>query len=207
VAAAAAERERLERALRQTDARARKLAADLTLVQREQADLQARLDLLARLSDGADSDARPRLRAVPSHPQPRAESTVVRGAAIRTTAVRVLAERRPNQHVHYTEWYRLLLEAGYRIETGDPLATFLTQISRSPVVRRAGKGMYEIDHGASGRIRQRLATLREQLVASTSTAADDVGEAHTRRQKLLAELAQTERRLAEALALTSARPS
>ena len=56
--------------------------------------------------------------------------------------------------MHYREWYELLERAGHEIAGKDPLAVFLTQISRSPAVRRGARaGIYELDRGAFHRLR------------------------------------------------------
>jgi hypothetical protein len=69
----------------------------------------------------------------------------LRGTAIREIAVRVLVERGAGP-IHYRDWHELLREAGYAVSGNDPQSTLLTQISRSPVVRRTTTaGVYEID--------------------------------------------------------------
>ncbi len=48
--------------------------------------------------------------------------------------------------VHYRNWYELLLQAGGRVAGKDPLATFLTQISRANEVEsvRPRSGLYRL---------------------------------------------------------------
>jgi DNA repair ATPase RecN len=84
----------------------------------------------------------------------------------------------------------------------DPLAVFLTQLSRSPLVRKASApGVYEIDRHAPLRIRQRLerlqAELREVTVATPSPV--ELGSVRARRHELDLAISQQERALEEAL--------
>ncbi len=48
--------------------------------------------------------------------------------------------------VHYRDWYALLLKAGGRVAGKDPLATFLTQVSRADEVEsvRPRSGLYRL---------------------------------------------------------------
>jgi hypothetical protein len=72
---------------------------------------------------------------------------ILSGPAIREVAVQVLL-RQPEyiEALHYRRWYELLQEAGYEVAGKDPSAVFLTQISRSPVVRKSTEsGVYELD--------------------------------------------------------------
>jgi hypothetical protein len=55
----------------------------------------------------------------------------------------------PGQVIHYKEWYALLQAAGFRIAGKDPLASFLSNISRCPDVEAVGN--------RSGRYRLRTA--------------------------------------------------
>jgi uncharacterized protein YigA (DUF484 family) len=84
-----------------------------------------------------------------------------------------------------------------------PQATFLTQIGRSPVVRRAATpGVYALDFEAVPRLRQRLRQLESELTALTGGAADTTEEvARTRalRTKMTAAVRAIESQLEEAL--------
>ena len=71
----------------------------------------------------------------------------LRGRRIHEVAVGLLRdERGEGATVRYTEWFELLVSAGYRVVAKDPLATFLTQISRAPGVERVGRrtGLYRL---------------------------------------------------------------
>lgn len=71
----------------------------------------------------------------------------LRGRRLREIAVQVLRHRRdPGEVVHYREWYALLTDTGVRVAGKDPLATFLTQVSRAPEVEsvRPRSGLYRL---------------------------------------------------------------
>jgi hypothetical protein len=105
-------------------------------------------------------------------PPPRA---VLRGPAIREAAVRVLVERGRGDALHYRDWYRLLTDAGYAIAGKDPLAVFLTQLGRSPAVRKSTRaGVYELDRHAETRHTARLKSLQEHLRELTAAPAGDL---------------------------------
>jgi hypothetical protein len=130
---------------------------------------------------------------------------VLKGADIRRTAVRVLAAsldaRGP---VHYKAWYEVFRREGYLPAGKDPVATFLTQIGRSPVVRRTSRaGEYELDFEFPTRARARLTTLREALKEAHDVPADadihTIAEVRARRSELTQEVAAAERGLEEAV--------
>jgi hypothetical protein len=87
--------------------------------------------------------------------------TTLRGARIRETAVRVLAgNNQPDAPVHYRDWFELLTAQGFMPTGKDPLATFLTQVGRSPLVQRTTTaGMYVLDLEFPQRARTQLAQL------------------------------------------------
>jgi hypothetical protein len=127
----------------------------------------------------------------------------LRGPAIREAAVRVLiAQPEQIEAVHYRRWYELLIEAGHTVAGKDPLAVFLTQLSRSPVVRKASApGVYELDRHAPDRLRQRLDRLQAELREVTITAPGpiELGAIRARRHELDLAITQLERSLEEAL--------
>lgn len=126
----------------------------------------------------------------------------LRGTAIRETAVRVLAARPQSRRpIHYRDWIALLEAEGYVVVGKDPPATFLTQVSRSPVVAKTTRaGMYELDHDAPERFRHRIAELQRELrrIASAPPQAGDLAGGRAQRQALMTELARAERALEEA---------
>jgi hypothetical protein len=140
--------------------------------------------------DGSSSDSDP------------AAKTVLQGPAIRETAVKVLLEQPEYiEALHYRQWYDLLRNAGYTVSGKDPLAVFLTQLTRSPVVRKATQaGVYELDRQAPLRLRQRLEKLQAELSGlATTQPVDDIAEARARRHELDVAISQVERALEEAL--------
>jgi len=132
----------------------------------------------------------------------------LRGTPIRETAVRLLLERRDGVEViHYRDWFELVIGVGYAIAGKDPLAVFLTQISRSPVVRRGTQaGVYEIDRGALRRLRDRLGQLHEELreLSASKQTSSDLAAIRARRRELTAEIGQVEKALEEASRLLEA---
>src|SRR5690349_21007217 len=70
----------------------------------------------------------------------------VSGQQLRDAAVEILVRQRgTGVPIHYREWFQLVSETGLNVGGRDPLATFLTQITRSPVVEQAGEprsGLY-----------------------------------------------------------------
>lgn len=207
--AAAAERERLQRELDRSTKRAEELQAELDQIGARQLELREELSLLARFAGEEESpfpaartaDRAGHLRAVP--PGESRSKTVLRGSRIREIAALLLASSpNPRRPIHYRQWYELLRGAGYAIEADDPAATFLTQLGRSPVIRRAdAPGVYALDFEAPHQLRERLRKL-EQTLAHTSVTgetAEELAAARTQRANLLAETRATERQLEEAL--------
>jgi hypothetical protein len=71
----------------------------------------------------------------------------LRGQHLEEIAVRLLRRSREgDEPIHYREWFALLRRAGHHVGGKDPLATFLTQINRSPAVERVGQrsGLYRL---------------------------------------------------------------
>lgn len=72
---------------------------------------------------------------------------LLRGQRIREVAIEVLAEEFDVEaEVHYTRWYELVTQRGHLIAGKDPVNTFLTEINRSPRVKRVGQrtGLYRL---------------------------------------------------------------
>jgi len=210
-AAAAAERERVERELARLAARENELAAELAAVQTARAELEHQRHVLNHFVHEHQPTRTPgtaarRLRALPApEPGPTNGATVLRGARIREAAVRVLAANAPAEApVHYRDWFELLTAQGFMPAGKDPLATFLTQIGRSPLVQRTtSQGMYVLDLKFPQRARERIARLSADLAAtqelSPNATVEEIAAARERRAQLTAELQETERHLEEAL--------
>jgi hypothetical protein len=134
--------------------------------------------------------------------EPRRAAGTLRGPAIRRAAVEVLLAlpERP-QALHYREWYEAVRAAGFDIAGKDPLAVFLTQISRSPVIRKSTQaGVYELDTTAAQRLRGELERLHDDLraLAATPGAAADLAAVRSRRAQIHTEIGHVEKSLVEA---------
>ena len=206
--AAAAERERLSRELARLDTRAAELQHELDQLDAKRSALRDQLSLLARFANTEDSafptatsaGRATHLQAVrEGEPAPKA---VLRGSRIREVAVLLLASSpNPRRPIHYQQWYELLRQAGYGIEAQNPLRDLSYQVARSPVVRRAGTGIYALDFGAPGVLRERLRRLEDELARSSVAggSAEQLAEAREQRTKLLTDARATDRQLEEAL--------
>jgi len=125
------------------------------------------------------------------------QTSELQGQQLREVATKLLLERRGTRSpVHYREWYELLLASGLRASGKNGLATFLTQITRSPVVARVSgsTGVYELDpQGALESARAELGAAQRlwnafRDSATTGVVTDDGQE----------DLAQAETRLSKA---------
>lgn len=220
--AALRDRERIERKLAEIDRRHAKLVAALEETAATRDELRDQLAMLNRLvhdPDPAGAGAQEEASPSGSAGSPESEvlepprqlhdvppgATVLRGQAIREAAVQVLAASpRVFEPIHYREWFELLQEGGLVPAGKDPLATFLTQLGRSPVVRRSGEqGVYVLDHDFPARARKRLEQLRNELRdahdAPVGADAAELGALRKRRIELAAETERLERELEEAL--------
>jgi hypothetical protein len=203
-AAISAERDRLARELQRRRAKARALARDLAAEEEAINALADRIRLLDEVSGNQGQHA----AATPS-PHPHAAQSargVLRGARIRQVAVELLAASEwRDQPVHYADWFRLVETAGYAIAGRDPQAAFLTQITRSPLVRRFDRpGTYQLDPHAVEALAAQAAHIRDQLAqlpfADIATSAEDAQAVREQRGRLTTALARTEAQLDEAQA-------
>lgn len=218
--AAMAERADLVRHRERLTGERARLLGELRDLDAAMAAVDRRLEVLTELAgplDGSTAEATaetpPVIRAAGNEAAardagPDENATVLRGPDIREAALRVLiAQPEPIEALHYRQWYELLIEAGFRVAGKDPLAVFLTQLSRSPLVRKASApGVYEVDRQAPLRIRQRLdrlqAELREVTVGAPGLATAspiELGTVRARRHELDLAISQQERALEEAL--------
>jgi hypothetical protein len=135
----------------------------------------------------------------------RRDRTVLRGPAIRRTAVEILRALpgRPLA-LHYRAWFDALRAAGFDVAGKDPLAVFLTQLSRSPAVRRGTQsGVYELDADAPRRLRERLDALHGELRGLTATPSPtaDLTAIRARRAAITTQITHVEKALEEAEAV------
>jgi hypothetical protein len=210
--AAKAEREQLARHRRELLNARESLRTELQRIEGSLEEVDERQTLLDRLVGATASpqagtdDARGR----PAVDDEERALSVLRGPDIRHEAVRVLlAHPDGPEALHYRAWYTLLQDAGFAVAGKDPLATFLTQISRSPAVRRSTQpGVYELDRGAGARLRTRLHALQREL--RDSAAAHGPGEEaaalRARRTELNAELGRVEKAVEEVEVLLGRSP-
>jgi hypothetical protein len=74
-------------------------------------------------------------------------SEELRGERLREVALEVLRRLSASgDPVHYRLWFEALVQSGYRISGRDPLATFLTQVTRIDKVESVGRrsGLYRL---------------------------------------------------------------
>jgi prefoldin subunit 5 len=205
--AALAEGTRLARSLRKTEHRIAALRTELEQAEAAKSELQDRISLLSRLT-GQEIPFEQHLELLPRSPsdgfeeEPAPRSTL-RGAAIRSVAVRLLAIREdPLAPIHHASWFSLVRQAGYEVGGRDPGATFLTQISRSPVVARGSKpGVYQLDLEAPQRLEVHLNQLRKELSAlhQGQQTIEAISSTRERRDNVGSDLARVERLLLEAV--------
>jgi hypothetical protein len=217
--AAAAERADIARQCARLHTRRERLIAQVEEIDASLAALDERATLLRRLAPTSETASPPapvvesaetvqphQLRHPPSRVQRDATAPgdtsgrkTLRGPAIREIAVSLLATRRDAESLHYRAWFDLLTSAGYQVAGKDPLAVFLTQLSRSPLIRKSTKtGVYEIDRDAPRRLVRQLAGLQTKLRETTNDPSADLGEIRSRREDLVNAIRRTERALDEA---------
>jgi hypothetical protein len=209
LAAAAAERARIERQREQLLAHRQTLHAQIDELDAELAELSERVLLIERLSE-PDAGSEAHARASALHPDAE-DRIVLRGPAIRQTAVKILLDdpRHP-QALHYRDWFARLEQSGYSVAGKDSLAVFLTQLSRSPVVRRSTQsGVYELNLDVAGRLRHQLDHRQRQLrtLTSASTSATDLSAIRSQRTALTHEINKLEKALEEAELTLGSDPS
>jgi hypothetical protein len=210
--AAAAEQADLTRHRERLARERERLVAELRQVDEAMAAADQRMGALARLiepPDGIAAAVRTTLTTQAAGMGEAPDAThdesrrVLRGPAIREVAVQVLiAQPEHIEALHYRRWYELVTRAGYAVAGKDPLAVFLTQMSRSPVVRKATEpGVYELDRQAPLRIRQRLERLQTELREATVAPHSpiELASVRARRHELDLAISQQERALEEAL--------
>jgi hypothetical protein len=179
-------------------------------IERQQARLRAQLDeLSARLSDLAErekllasltNDERP---GPPTDSEAPSGQPVLRGAQLRERAVRLLfLSQGAGRPLYYRDWFQLVRSKGVAVGGKNPLATFLTNVTRSPLVARGSQaGAYGIDPEAAGRIHAELSERQAELRDLTEVIAREVSPSarlQDHRAGLLSEIRRLEQLLAEA---------
>lgn len=172
------ERARLERARQRIERRRETLREELARLAGELDALADRARLLAELvDDPSDSSAASDTSSSNGHRRP-----TLKGAAIRERAARrFFVTHGSGKAMHYRRWFELLLEEGVEVGGKDPMATFLTNLNRSPVVVRGSEpGTYAIDLDAPSRLHkdlsERQAELRDlsEVIARQVTPAEEL---------------------------------
>lgn len=214
LAAVAAERERLEKAIEELKHRRVDLVEELQVVDEHLATATSRHRQLGHVLGEEDVqpplwDPEPREVLVGRSAHQEVEG-VLRGAAIRQAAVKAaLAEPDPGRPRHYRDWLDLVeAHSGRRVDGRDPGATLLTQISRCPLIIRASEaGTYLLDPGALQRLHSLRDQLHDQAAALVKASADREGGAIDLAQalgRIEADVRRVDRTLAEAADLVIA---
>lgn len=201
--AALAERHRVEREVDRLASHEARLSDELARLRTRREELAEQLLVLNRFVVGR-SAAPARDRSSEPLASTNGSRLVLKGAQIREVAIRVLASSpAANAPLHYRRWYETVVSEGYEIAGKDPLASFLTQVSRSPLVARAGAaGHYLLDLSFPLRGRRELARLRSELRETHESPDDSSPEAlarvRQRREELVSQIERCERKLEEA---------
>jgi len=213
LAAAEADRDRIERELNRVGRRAEELARELQQTVELQSELKQQAALLAQLSRPQQLALQdPSVqRDVEDEQAEEPPNGYLKGSRIRAVAVRLLAASEQAGHpVHYSEWFAALGRAGFGVAGQDPLATFLTQISRSPVVEKTdGPGVYRLNLDTHYLLHSRLRELQQELsqLHDGQQTLEAVISIRERRAQITAEVARVERELEEAVAALGIEPS
>jgi hypothetical protein len=133
--------------------------------------------------------------------QPRgADRRRLAGSELREMAARVALRRQAHgRPVHWREWLGWLHEEGLDAAGKKPDATFLTQLARSPMVRRTAQdGVYALDVDLFVQCRERLLELHGQLAqVPPAEQLAMLGDARQQRRALENEIARAERAVEE----------
>jgi hypothetical protein len=139
VAAAAAERDALAARLLGVQARIEELESYVAEAREQAESLQASIQAVEEVAGLAPQMAFCEI------------SEELRGERLREVALEVLRRLTASgDPVHYRIWFDALLASGYRVVGRDPLATFLTQVTRMERVEKMGRrsGLYRLREAA-----------------------------------------------------------
>lgn len=205
------EMERAAEAYDQTDLRVRILEVELQAARGQREVAANRLEHLGELA--RSQGLTPVLRVAPEVARnvrlrqgPRSENELS-GARLREAAIQSVLERgEVNRPIHHTQWLAWLRADGFEPAGKRPENVFLTQIGRSPLVRRGEEpGFYVVEPNLVGELQDQLRELHEQF--ATLPPPDQmslIGDGRQRRQELQTDINRTERMLQEAWRLLSA---
>ena len=184
-----------------------RLLAELTSVPEE-----ASLIVMSRAPNAGTEEAGASTAASPAAALPRAAdgrerskaagANVFRGRELREAATRVLfLTSGADRVVHYRNWLDEVLKAGIDVIGKDPVATFLTNVSRSPVVVRGDEpGTYRIDTAVAAETRRQLAEAEAELADIGNVIARDANpgaDLREHRSRLAAAVRRLEGQVAE----------
>ena len=131
------------------------------------------------------------------------------GAALRRKAVSTALRRaRVREPIPWREWLAWMRADGFEPAGRKPDATFLTQLARSPLVRRSPRaGVYLLDPSRLTELREQLDALHAELseLPPPSQLAL-LGDSRARRRALQTDIARVERTVEEAWELLSGEP-
>jgi hypothetical protein len=150
---------------------------------------------------GAAGGREPRAAATPGTAR-GTELQEISGGAIRALAVPLLLRERGPGPIHYADWADLLRAQGLQVAGKRPEAVFLSQVSRSPLVRATTKaGYYEIDFDAPRKLEEELRRQRTKLATAMIEDPQDPRGAERHREtrrELQLSISRLERSLGEA---------
>jgi hypothetical protein len=175
----AARRDRLRQRQNGLRARLRDLEAELSALDRRQHDLD-------------------RLLADQAPPAASSTPRLLGGAALRRHAVAHLLATGQHHDIHYRAWYEQLVADGILIRGANPAATFLTNITRSPLICRGERpGTYRLDPHAAQRIETLLARAGDRLRAAENGGQQRSSERAGRLRALIQRLQRSQREITE----------
>ena len=176
------------------------LAARRERVRHRQHGLRAQLRDLDDQLSALDRREHDLDRLLGDEPVPVAASAprLLRGAALRHRAVAHLLATGQQHDIHYRAWYEQLAADGLLIRGANPAATFLTNITRSPLIARGQRpGTYRLDPDAAPRIHTLLVKARARLHATSLTGPHAAAQRAARLLALIHQLERLEREIAE----------
>jgi uncharacterized protein (UPF0335 family) len=175
------------------------LAARRERLRDRQNDLRARLrDLDDELSalDKRQHDLDHVLRDEPA-PAAASRPRLLGGAALRRHAVAHLLATGQHHDIHYRTWYEQLAADGLLIRGANPAATFLTNITRSPLITRGERpGTYRLKSPAAQRIDTLLVKARDRLHTTTLVDRDSSTQRLEQLRALINRLERLQREIA-----------
>ena len=176
------------------------LTAQRERVRHRQNDLRARLRDLDDELSALNKRQHDLDRLLGDHRVPAAASRprLLGGATLRRHAVAHLLTTGQHHDIHYRTWYEQLAADGLLIRGANPAATFLTNITRSPLITRGERpGTYRLDPDAPQRINTLLVKARDRLHATAVARTDNAPQRPERLRALVKQLQRLQREITE----------